>query len=377
MDEPQTSICFERRLLIMNKIESVMDLEMILHQFGIDAGGAAIIPIHQGLINHTWKIETALKAFILQQVNHTVFERPLDVADNISLVAAYLSRHSPGYVFPAPVKTIHGENLFKSAAGQYYRVFPFIGGSHTINSVQTPEQAFEAAKQFGKFTAVLRDFDTSQLKTTIPSFHDLEMRYQQFLEALDNGNEERKKESAEIIECLQNWSHIVETFKQLKSDPDFKVRVTHHDTKINNVLFDASDKAICVIDLDTLMPGYFISDVGDMMRTYLSEATEEQDPGEVRVRLDMYEAIVTGYLKEMKDDLTVKEKENFFYAGEFMIYMQALRFLTDHLNNDRYYGAAWPGQNFKRALNQVTLLQQFLALKEMVQSQMPDAAHYL
>jgi hypothetical protein len=123
------------------------------------------------------------------------------------------------------------------------------------------------------------------------------------------------------------------------------------------VLFDANNKGICVIDLDTVMPGYFISDVGDMLRTYLSPVSEEEtDFSKIEVRDSFYSAIVAGYYAEMKDELTEVEKQHFFYAGEFMIYMQALRFLTDYFNDDRYYGSSYEGHNRNRAENQLVLL---------------------
>src|SRR5206468_9716554 len=135
----------------------------------------------------------------------------------------------------------------------------------------------------------------------------------------------------------------------IKVNPLFRQRVTHHDTKISNVLFNEQDKAVCVIDLDTVMPGYFISDVGDMMRTYLSPTSEEEkDFAKINVREEFFEAIVTAYLSEMKGQLTEIEKSHFIYAGKFMIYMQAIRFLTDHLNNDLYYGARYEGHNLIR-----------------------------
>ncbi|HYK56947.1 MAG TPA: aminoglycoside phosphotransferase family protein, partial [Flavisolibacter sp.] len=131
--------------------------------------------------------------------------------------------------------------------------------------------------------------------------------------------------------------------------------------KISNVLFDSEGKGICVIDLDTVMPGYFISDVGDMMRTYLSPVSEEEtDFSKIIIREEFYKAIVQGYYSEMKEELTETEKQYFFYAGKFMIYMQALRFLTDHINDDVYYGAKYEGHNFARAHNQVILLQQLI-----------------
>jgi Ser/Thr protein kinase RdoA (MazF antagonist) len=153
-------------------------------------------------------------------------------------------------------------------------------------------------------------------------------------------------------------SDIVTEYRRIQNDPQFKLRVTHHDTKISNVLFDQWGKGLCVIDLDTVMPGYFISDVGDMMRTYLSPVSEEEkDFTRIQVRDEFYKAIVRGYYTQMKDELTSAEKNHFFYAGQFMIYMQALRFLTDHINEDVYYGARYPGQNLVRAGNQLRLLE--------------------
>jgi Ser/Thr protein kinase RdoA (MazF antagonist) len=357
-------------IINMDRNEFLTNKEWILQQFGIDAGNAIIIPVQHGLINRTWKIETPGKAFILQKVNHTIFKKPSEVAQNLALIANYLSRHFPGYIFTAPLKTITGETLLQTANENYYRVFDYIEGSHSINSVSTAGQAWEAARQFGKFTSMLKNFDAAKLNNTIPSFHDLGLRYRQFSDAVQNGNTKRIKQSDTLIERLQNWSDIAATFEQIKNDPAFKLRVTHHDTKISNVLFDKNDKAICVIDLDTVMPGYFLSDIGDMMRTYLCPATEEeQDLEKIEVRVEIYNAIVQGYLHEMKEDLSEKEKQYFFYAGEYMIYMQALRFLTDHLNNDVYYGAAYPNQNFNRAANQAALLQQFIQLKDVIRLQ--------
>jgi Ser/Thr protein kinase RdoA (MazF antagonist) len=151
--------------------------------------------------------------------------------------------------------------------------------------------------------------------------------------------------------------------------PDFKQRVMHHDTKISNVLFDNSSKAICIVDLDTVMPGYFISDTGDIFRTYLSPVDEEEaDLDKIQIRTSFFKAIVEGYLSEMKDELSETEKQYFLYAGKFMIYMQALRFIADYLNNDIYYGARYEGHNLVRGKNQVVLLQKFIEKEEELQN---------
>lgn len=352
----------------MDSTKSLSESEEVLLQFGISPSSAAIDPIHNGLINHTWKIGTGGRNYILQKINHTVFKNPQDVAGNIAAVADYLAQYHPGYIFTPALKTNRGETLYKSRLENYYRLFSFIEGSHTSSSVATSGQAFEAARQFGKFTCVLKEFDAASLKTTIPFFHDLEFRYQQFLDALKHGNEKRIKTASTLIGQVKQHVGMVDHFKKIKTDPGFKLRVMHHDTKISNVLFDKNNKGICVIDLDTLMPGYFISDVGDMMRTYLSPVTEEErDTSKIQVRPEIYTAIVKGYLQEMEQELTGIEKDHFFYAGTFMIYMQVLRFLTDHLNNDSYYGAAYEGHNEVRAINQLVLLQQFIQMKNVLE----------
>jgi Ser/Thr protein kinase RdoA (MazF antagonist) len=339
-----------------------MKLKKILDEFGISNFTAS--PFGNGLINDTWLVDTAHEKFILQKINKNVFKSPEDIAYNIQLINDHLIQYHPEYLFTALVKTIKGETLVKIDQG-YFRIFPFIKNSHTINVVQTPQQAYQAAKQFGRFTKTLSDFNAVQLNITIPDFHNISFRYKQFEEALENGNKERIAGSQEVIKFIQHQKNIVEEYEKLRSDRVFKIRVTHHDTKISNVLFDENEKGLCVIDLDTVMPGYFISDVGDMMRTYLSPVNEEEkDFNKIEIRKDFYEAIVNGYLSEMENELTVTEKKYFFYAAKFLIYMQALRFITDYLNDDKYYGSKYEGQNFVRAGNQVTLLKKLLALED-------------
>lgn len=347
----------------------------ILAAYGLDESSTTVQVFGSGLINRTWKINTPYNAFILQKVNHAVFKQPASIAFNHRLLADYLKQHHPGYFFVEPIRSLEGEDLVFEKGDGWYRLYPFVSESHTVDVVATPQQAYEAARQFGRFTRMLSGLNAAELKTTIPSFHDLELRYKQFLLSLETGNKKRIGEAANAIETVQSHVSIVNDYKVIKQNPAFKLRVTHHDTKISNVLFNDENKGLCVIDLDTVMPGYFISDVGDMMRTYLSPVSEEEtDLAKIDVRKDFYLAVVKGYHEEMKDVLTREEKESFFYAGAFLIYMQALRFLTDHLNNDVYYGAAYEGHNFIRAQNQLTLLERLIQKKdalEKTQSLMP------
>jgi len=330
----------------------------VLSAYGMEEKDCTVQPFGSGLINNTWKIIRGNNAFILQRINDSVFKEPGHIASNIALAGAYLKKNHPDYLFIQPVVTPAGEEMVL-LQGNYFRMFPFVPGSHTIDIVTEPQQAFEAARQFGAFTKKLSGLDSSALQISLPDFHNLSLRYRQFEQALIEGNQQRINAAAPEIALLKEYHTIVDIFEQIKQDPAFKLRVTHHDTKISNVLFDDNDKGVCVIDLDTVMPGYFISDVGDMLRTYLSPANEEETNfSKIEVRKDYVAAIQKGYLSEMDDELTPKEKGAFIYAGKFMTYMQALRFLTDHLNNDSYYGATYEGHNLMRAKNQLTLLQQ-------------------
>jgi Ser/Thr protein kinase RdoA (MazF antagonist) len=336
----------------------------ILIHFGLNPANYSITPFGSGLINHTWKVSTpgGQPCYILQKINAAVFRDPSAIALNISNLGNYLQQHYPQYLFAGALPGADGSTLYIDEKKQYFRLFPFIPRSHSVDMVHSPEQAFEAARQFARFTNLLRGFDTSLLKITIPQFHDLSLRYRQFTDALATGNRARIQAATELISYLQQQQYLVQTYERIQRDPGFRLRVIHHDTKISNVLFDDNEKGLCVIDLDTVMPGYFISDVGDMMRTYLSPASEEEtDLEKIVVRDAFFTAIARGYIGELNNELTATEKQHFVYAGQFMIYMQALRFLTDHLNDDVYYGARYEGHNFMRAQNQVVLLKKYNA----------------
>lgn len=345
-----------------------MPIRAILKTFGFDENNIPVENFGNGLINDTWKITNGSNEYILQRINHHIFKNPEAIAANIDLIAAYLAAKHPDYTFVKPITSTNSNTIeYKENAG-YFRVFPFVADSHSKDVVETPEQAYEAASQFGKFTSLLSGLNISRMQTTIPDFHNLSLRYRQFLYALQYGNKERLKHAGHLAKTLQKHEGIVTTYEKITANNDFKLRVTHHDTKISNVLFNSSDKGLCVIDLDTVMPGYFISDVGDMMRTYLSPVSEEEkDFSKIVIRDEFYTAVVQGYYEQMKNTLTETEKTHFFYAGTFIIYMQALRFLTDYLNDDVYYGERYPDHNFVRAGNQVVLLERLLEKKEMLQ----------
>jgi len=330
-------------------------MQSIFDQYGW--GNATAIPLTQGLINQTFEVSSVQGEFILQNINTQVFKDPFAIDHNIIAIGHYYNTYQPNQLFTHLVPNLAGETLIEFA-GKYYRAFKKIDGI-ALDVLSTAAQAKAAANQFGQFTASLIEFPIAQLKVTIPQFHDLALRYHQFEQALIHGDANRISQAKEAILFLQSHQAYVKQWLHFTGHQDAHLRVTHHDTKISNVLFK-DDAAICVIDLDTTMPGYFISDVGDMCRTYLCPVNEAcQDLNQIKVLPERWTAIQEGYLEAMGEFLTNFEKDHFAFSGQSIIYMQALRFLTDFLELDRYYRVERPCQNLDRTNNQIQLLKEF------------------
>ena len=338
----------------------MITMKEIISQFLSHSDDLEIILFGNGLIHSTYRVEKAGEpAYILQKVNTLVFKKPMDISSNLERLSSFLISNDREVFFPLPVKTIGGED-YAVYNGDYFRLTPYVKNSHSLDACASANEAYEAAFQFGRFTAAFEGMDVHQLKPSIPGFHDLAFRWEQFMQSLENGTSDRKKIAANQISFVMENKRIVDRFNLILQSTQYKQRVTHHDTKINNVLFNESGKSICPIDLDTVMPGYFISDLGDMFRTYLSPGSEEEtNLDTVFVRHEFYQAIVEGYMEKMSDILTADEKEMISYAGEFMIFMQAIRFLADFLNDDIYYGIRYEMNNYDRTVNQLHLLKSF------------------
>lgn len=340
----------------------IEDFSHLLHNdYNFETIHTFITSFGDGLINHTWKIVHE-KEYIMQRINNNIFKQPQLIDQNIRLIGSYLEKVHPDYRFIRPVVSRSGLTMICNSNKEYYRIFPFVSNSISYNILTSPVQAYEASQQFGRFTSLLCDFPLMELQETLPDFHNLTLRHQQFLQALEEGNPERLQESRFMIEEIKSLSSIVDQYAEILRNEAVKKRVTHHDTKINNVLFDRkTGQGLCVIDLDTVMPGYFFSDVGDMIRTYVSPVSEEEgDFSLIEFREEYFQAIIEGYYREMKGNLTSYETTLFLFAGKMMIYMQTIRFLTDYLMNDIYYHKKYEKHNLHRAMNQLILLQRLI-----------------
>lgn len=340
-----------------------MDLKFfqnITHAFGLESKRYACEVYGSGLINSTYLLTDlrGIEHYVLQKINNAVFVDPAAIAYNLELAGTYLKFHNPEYLFLNSLKTKAGEPIYYDEKKNPWRIFPYIKHSKTYDQVTNEKQAFNAAQQFGRLTRLLNKISVYDFKETIKDFHNLKLRYEKFEQALKNSLPQRLQLADEAIRFYQERKYLADTLEFVNKNPFVKTRITHNDTKINNVLFDdRTDDAICVIDLDTLMPGKFMFDLGDMVRTFTSPAAED-DPIQthVYVRNEIMEALYAGYLSEMKNILTKDEKELLFYSGQLMIYMIGIRFLTDYLENDIYYKTTREHHNLDRANNQRYLL---------------------
>lgn len=339
--------------------------------FGLESDHSQVSILSSGLIHVTWRVNCLGNLYILQQMNTNVFGDPSAVTENIMMIHNYLQSINSNLLFTPPLVGLDGKLIFTFET-MSYRMFNFVPNSLSFGTLVSSKQAFEASSQFARLTKQLLSFNHSNLHIPIPNFHNLNIRYDSFDHAIIHGITERITMCSNEIQYLQSLHSIVDTYTDMLYDDQFVIRVMHHDTKISNVLFDAMDgnTSLGVIDYDTMMPGLFISDVGDMIRTYVSPVDEnEADCTKILVRDEYFHAIVDGYLSELGDELTMNEKNSFIFAGKFMIYMQAIRFLTDFLCGDTYYQLSlreqshdnlYRNKNYLRSKNQIVLLQELI-----------------
>ena len=334
----------------------------IINQFNLhNALLTHVTPIEVGHINQTYKVSTinGLKraTFILQRINTQIFKQPNEVMANIVNVAQFLAQKKYPKTILAPIAA--KDKWLVHADGNYWRMYPFIDNTHTFNADSNEAQAYTAAFVFGEYANYLSGFDMRQLHTTIPDFHHTNLRYQQFLAAIKNGLSARKKKARTAIDKLLTFQYLLAITK----GAHLPLRVTHNDTKINNILFDkTSGKAVCIVDLDTLMPGTLLYDYGDMVRTFTPPQDENSaNFDQIYVRKEILRALTSGYKDGMKDKMTALEANLLLDGAKLTIFEQALRFLTDYVLGDVYYKVANQEQNLIRAKNQICLLESLVS----------------
>ena len=319
-----------------------------------------------GHINDTFLIEIAEsdEKFILQKINKNVFKTPQHVIHNIELYLNHL--HQKNELQLKTFKTSKEKSYVIDENGDFWRMYNYVENSVSYFVIEKEEHAFQAAKAFGNMQRLCLDLNTKDFFETIPDFHDLSKRYVKFDKVLQLSTEDRRRKAAKEILFVQDKRKISDLINELAKRGELPLRITHNDTKLNNVLLDAnSGEGICVIDLDTLMPGLVLYDFGDMVRTFTSPVPEdENDSTKVILRKKIFAALSKGYLSELSNELTKTEKEQLINGAKYMILIIGLRFLTDYLENDVYFKTTYDGHNLVRARNQFALLKDLLNKEE-------------
>jgi Ser/Thr protein kinase RdoA (MazF antagonist) len=336
---------------------------------------ASIAPYGSGHINDTYcavfEIGAEQRRFILQRINRNVFKNPAALMENIQRVTGHLGAKvadepDGGRMVLVLIPTRDHRPFHVDGEGNYWRAYRFIENARTFDTVESTEQAYEAARAFGQFQQLLVDLPAARLHDTIPGFHDTPRRLAMFEQALAADVAGRVSLAGAEIEFALARRSVAGVLL----DADLPERVIHNDTKFNNVMFDdATGRGICVVDLDTVMPGLVLYDFGDMVRTATSPAQEDElDLTRVTMQFPMFEALVRGYLSTAGGFLTKAERRHLAVAGKVITYEQGLRFLTDYLAGDTYYKVAREGHNLDRCRTQFKLIESIEAQEaEMVQ----------
>jgi hypothetical protein len=321
-----------------------------------------------GHINDSYRMVNSTKGqpdYLLQRVNHFVFKDVELLMQNMVLVTDHvktkIKKDFPEEMERRSLTIIpatDGKSYFKDPEGNYWRVLRFIEDHLVFDSTTDPSIAYEGARTFGAFSAMLNDLPAEEVGTVIPDFHNMKWRLTQLEESIRKDAAGRLKVVKEEIDYVESRSKMMLTIHELGEKGAIPLRVTHNDTKISNVLFDTNKKGLCVIDLDTIQPGYVTSDFGDGIRT-LTNTGEEDDENLDRVSMDLelYEAFASGFLDSTREILSDTEKEALLYAGLLFPYMQAVRFLIDYLDGDTYYKVKHPEHNLVRTRAQLKLTQ--------------------
>lgn len=319
-----------------------------------------------GHINESYYINTKSPdhpGYFLQWINNSIFKNVEGLMENICAVTGHLAskldeNKDLHFKVLEVIPCKDGKNFYLDPENQYWRLYTFIANAHGYNVVENAEIAYEGGKAFGLFMSLLADLPAVDLTDTIPDFHNLEKRMETFNRSVTDDKASRVKEVYAEIEFVKTRTEQMLAIPALIKSGELPLRITHNDTKFNNIMFDSSDHALCIVDLDTVMPGSILFDFGDSIRTGANTANEdEKDLTKVDINLPIYEAYTRGFLKNTRSTLTETEINNLAFSARFMTFIIGLRFLTDFLDGDSYFRTSYPDHNLVRTKVQFRLIE--------------------
>ncbi len=333
----------------------------IINQFKLDGAVVEYAPYGNGHINSTYRVVTDTgHQYIVQRINQNVFKKPDEVMENIIAVTRHIrkkvaDKHGPLHV----IHTKDDKVGYKDPNGEYWRVYDFITDSICLEASETPEDFKQSAIGFGMFQNLLSDFPADTLHETIPNFHNTADRYVKFKAAIAADKAGRLASVQKEVDFYLSHEADGCLLGKLLAEGKIPLRVTHNDTKLNNVMLDAETrKPICVIDLDTVMPGLSVTDFGDSIRFGASTAPEdEKDLDKVWCDMELYRTYTEGFLSACGKSLTETELEMLPQGAKTMTLECGMRFLTDYLEGDWYFKTHYPDQNLDRCRTQMKLVQ--------------------
>ena len=363
------------------------DLKSVASKFAIKGEFLSGEPYGSGHINDTYAVSTKqgdqLVRYIFQRINHTIFKDPVALVENIARVTRHIrSKLEEENVSDIDrrtltlIPTIDGDDILVDTDGLYWRAYLFVENAKTYDIIESTDQAYEAAKAFGEFQCQLADIPSPRLHETILNFHNTRSRYNAMLKAAEEDSCSRLACAQEEFSFAKDHEAIVDTLLDLQASGELPERITHNDTKLNNVMIDdETGKGICVIDLDTAMPGLALYDFGDMVRTATNTGAEdERDLTKISMDINMFEALAKGYLASAGSMLVPKEIEYLAFSGKLIAFETGLRFLTDYLQGDIYFKTHREGHNLDRCRTQFKLVQSIEQQEQEMQQVVNSAA---
>jgi Ser/Thr protein kinase RdoA (MazF antagonist) len=351
----------------MSATSSVPNFTAIARAFPLPGTFRSAAPHGSGHINDTYAVvfdvEGTAVRYLLQRINDRIFADVPALMDNIRRVTRHAAARAADGADPARralnlVAAEDGQPFHRDAAGGWWRCYDFIERARSYDVVETPAQAAAAARAFGEFQRLLVDLSGRRLHETIPGFHHTRRRFGAFQRVLAADPHNRAAGARAEIAFVLAHEPLADVLPDLQASGAIPERVTHNDAKFNNVMLDeATHEALCVVDLDTVMPGVALNDFGDLVRSATNAAAEdERDVGRVRARPEIFAALAEGYLASAGSFLNAAEIEHLAVSGHVITFEQGMRFLTDHLAGDAYYKIKRPGHNLERAASQFALV---------------------